>query len=663
MDESYDFLLPAEKVATTCLETAQKQTDTEPTQAQRDAGNYRKGVFNWQGLEIAIENPVGSTRSGVSKDGKPWSVTMLNFYGYIKGFKGADKDEVDVFGGNDLDSELVAVIDQNDPTTGKFDECKSIVGVRSEEDAKKLYEDNYSKGWKGFRQATLMTLPQFKNWLEHGDKKHPVDKDKFIKVGWALEKIAIKKDPSYDPKHKDECCPSCGARLERSDRATCNRCGKPWPEVKVAEDLANLAMRHVLENWDDLVKVAQAEGHEEDFFDACDELIVAWSEKVAELLPWGVRVDRFVDELKGNALPGLMSPQLLVGALGGAAVGGGARALRDKERRGSAIKHILGGAALGGLAGDLAGTAQSEYRDAGPRDLVSKTLKHSTPGYLAKSISQLWAGDKTAGAEEIIVKSVKAALKDLPNPSNAILDVWYDMDVEVGIINAGDWVDGDVLDKWKAALKPFCKKVIVEDECGGPGRGGEWIKVAALVAAADGGDLAHLKRIKVMSDQRNYRNKHEQLRTLMQQAPQDWLVDSEDGKFWGVTHVPTQFRFHVPRHLVPLELHPAPDMPFPAEEHDDMRQRLQQGQPTYTTRIDKERGKYKVGSRYKTPWGDRVTVDQSTPYEDLDSHPFQAELTDSWKQQLAGQPGEVLKLTKAADDPDDDSLSISMRIE
>ena len=33
-----------------------------------------------------------------------------------------------------------------------------------------------------FRQATLMTLPQFKNWLEHGDKKHPVDKDKFIKA-------------------------------------------------------------------------------------------------------------------------------------------------------------------------------------------------------------------------------------------------------------------------------------------------------------------------------------------------------------------------------------------------------------------------------------------------------------------------------------------------
>jgi len=38
------------------------------------------------------------------------------------------------------------------------------------------------------------------------------------------------KDPSYDPEHPEECCPHCGARLERGDDGFCNRCREPWPE-------------------------------------------------------------------------------------------------------------------------------------------------------------------------------------------------------------------------------------------------------------------------------------------------------------------------------------------------------------------------------------------------------------------------------------------------
>lgn len=44
-------------------------------------------------------------------------------------------------------------------------------------------------------------------------------------------KQAAQKDPSYSPEHPEECCPSCGARLERGDNGNCNRCGKPWPET------------------------------------------------------------------------------------------------------------------------------------------------------------------------------------------------------------------------------------------------------------------------------------------------------------------------------------------------------------------------------------------------------------------------------------------------
>lgn len=42
-------------------------------------------------------------------------------------------------------------------------------------------------------------------------------------------------DPSYDPNHPEECCPNCGARLERGDDGRCNRCGKPWPDNTSAQ--------------------------------------------------------------------------------------------------------------------------------------------------------------------------------------------------------------------------------------------------------------------------------------------------------------------------------------------------------------------------------------------------------------------------------------------
>lgn len=41
----------------------------EPTQAQKKAGNYAKGHANINGLDISVENPAGSVRRGVDKDG------------------------------------------------------------------------------------------------------------------------------------------------------------------------------------------------------------------------------------------------------------------------------------------------------------------------------------------------------------------------------------------------------------------------------------------------------------------------------------------------------------------------------------------------------------------------------------------------------------------
>ena len=41
----------------------------EPTESQKKAGTYKMGHLSFQGLPISVENPKGSTRSGVGYDG------------------------------------------------------------------------------------------------------------------------------------------------------------------------------------------------------------------------------------------------------------------------------------------------------------------------------------------------------------------------------------------------------------------------------------------------------------------------------------------------------------------------------------------------------------------------------------------------------------------
>ena len=102
------------------IEAARVEVALEPTEAQKEAGNYKKGHLKLQGLDIALENIKGSIRSGTDKDGKQWQSTMAHDYGYIKRTLGADGDHVDVFIGDQPDSETVFVVDQVDPKTGKI---------------------------------------------------------------------------------------------------------------------------------------------------------------------------------------------------------------------------------------------------------------------------------------------------------------------------------------------------------------------------------------------------------------------------------------------------------------------------------------------------------------------------------------------------------------
>lgn len=156
------------------IEAARAEVAPEPTKAQREAGNYKKGHLKLQGLDIALENPKGSTRSGTDQGGRAWQSTMAHDYGYIKRTLGADGDHVDVFIGDQPDSEMVYVVDQVDPKTGEFDEHKVMMGFADEQAAREGYLGNYEAGWKGLGAIKAMPVESFKRWVSEGDTKSPI---------------------------------------------------------------------------------------------------------------------------------------------------------------------------------------------------------------------------------------------------------------------------------------------------------------------------------------------------------------------------------------------------------------------------------------------------------------------------------------------------------
>lgn len=168
----------------------------EPTEAMKAAGNYKVGKVSINGLNISIENPKGSVRSGADKSGRKWSQELQNHYGYITGVpKGKDGDHMDVFLGEHPEdaNRPVFVIDQVDPKTRRLDEHKIILGDPTEEAARQTYLANYEKGWKGIGGVKQFTLDEFKDWLKNGDTTKRVaepDAQRALKAKTASSKGA-----------------------------------------------------------------------------------------------------------------------------------------------------------------------------------------------------------------------------------------------------------------------------------------------------------------------------------------------------------------------------------------------------------------------------------------------------------------------------------------
>jgi hypothetical protein len=142
------------------------ETNTDPTEKQKEAGNYKMGHISIKGMAISIENPKGSIRKGTDGNGAKWEREMKNHYGYFTNTtgNGKDGDAVDVFiGPHPDDFDRVYVVDQK--VDGVFDESKVLIGFYSKDEAKDAYMSNYDPDWKGFWKITGVSLKTFKRWL------------------------------------------------------------------------------------------------------------------------------------------------------------------------------------------------------------------------------------------------------------------------------------------------------------------------------------------------------------------------------------------------------------------------------------------------------------------------------------------------------------------
>ena len=175
LQEVVKHLDGAEQPLSAKIKTASADVNTEPTEAQKEAGNYKKGHVQVGTFDITIEQPEGSVRKGTDANGKQWESKMHNTYGYFRGTEGVDGDHIDVFLSNDIDGwngRKVYVVDQYNPD-GTFDEHKVMLGFNDMDEAKSDYLANYEKGWDDGRRIVVSAtnLEDFEKWIDSSHRK------------------------------------------------------------------------------------------------------------------------------------------------------------------------------------------------------------------------------------------------------------------------------------------------------------------------------------------------------------------------------------------------------------------------------------------------------------------------------------------------------------
>ncbi len=156
-----------------------------PKKADADEKFKLQGHTTFQGLRIAIENRKGSVRSGVDRDGKPWRTEMKHPYGYIKGTKGADGEEIDVYVGPDKKAPEAHVVHQHKSNGKGYDEDKVMLGFPSLEAARKAYLAHYNSP-KFLGPISSMPIEVLKKIMHKGEKLVPPKSEHLDKVASAF---------------------------------------------------------------------------------------------------------------------------------------------------------------------------------------------------------------------------------------------------------------------------------------------------------------------------------------------------------------------------------------------------------------------------------------------------------------------------------------------
>lgn len=117
---------------------------SQPPPELAKTGGYYKPAMAWQGLEVVIENPVGTVREGVDEGGRPWRTEFHYAYGEIPNTTGMDGDPVDVFVGPDATAREVYIVRQmKRKQWDQYDEDKVMIDFPTLEAARAAYLGHY----------------------------------------------------------------------------------------------------------------------------------------------------------------------------------------------------------------------------------------------------------------------------------------------------------------------------------------------------------------------------------------------------------------------------------------------------------------------------------------------------------------------------------------
>jgi len=99
----------------------------------------------FQGLPISVENRRGSIRRGCNKQWGCWATLMHIPYGYIRGTKGIDGDEVDCFVGEHVEAKFAYVMHtRRAPAFKDYDEDKVMLGFKTAAEAKQAFLKHFA---------------------------------------------------------------------------------------------------------------------------------------------------------------------------------------------------------------------------------------------------------------------------------------------------------------------------------------------------------------------------------------------------------------------------------------------------------------------------------------------------------------------------------------